>query len=142
MDPLSITSGIITFLDAGGQIAKGLRKLIQLKEAPDALLALNNELGDFQSVVQDVDDLLQHQSASTNIVLPSSMSRTLERSKSAVLALESLIAYILTTVSANNGQLRVDRSAWLRAEHKIAATKERIRAAKVDLGSALSILTQ
>ena len=137
MDPLSITAGLLAIFDAGGKVGKGLRLLIQLKDAPDALLALNNEVTDLQCVVQDVDNLLQHHSEEN--ALPSSITRHLDQAKATVLALERLIAYDLTTI-ATNGFKRVDRSSWLRAESKVTAMKQKVKDAKLSLASALSLL--
>ena len=46
MNPLSLTTCIIAVLGASGGAASGLRKLASLRRAPDAILALINELSD------------------------------------------------------------------------------------------------
>jgi hypothetical protein len=80
MDPLSITAGILAIFGAGGKVGNGLRKLVQLRDAPDALLALCNEVTDLQCVVQNVDDLLQQWH--DEHALPSSIERWHTRYKS------------------------------------------------------------
>lgn len=138
MDPLSITAGILAIFDAGGKVGKGLKKLIRLKDAPSAFLALNNEAVDFNCVVQDVHNLLQ--SCPKELPLPQSIIGALDQARSTSLAVEKLIAYELTTMTSKTGQ-RVDRSSWLRAEHKIVAMKEGIKDSKVSLAYALSLLS-
>lgn len=137
MDPLSITAGILAIFGAGGKVGNGLKKLVQLKDAPDVLLALCNEVTDLQCVVQDTEDLLQ-QWGEVN-ALPSSIKGALNQAKATVLDLGKIIFYDLTTITGR-GEYRVDRSSWLRAETKVAAIKERIQAASLSLVNALSLL--
>jgi len=137
MDPLSITAGILAIFGAGGKVGNGLRKLVQLRDAPAALLALCNEVTDLQCVVQNVDDLLQQWH--DEHALPSSTEGALNQAKATVLDLEKIIFYDLTNITTRGGY-RVDRSSWLRAETKVAAIKERIKAANISLVNALSLL--
>ncbi len=44
MEPLSITASILTVLGAAGQVKKGLERLQSLKNAPQELCALTNEV--------------------------------------------------------------------------------------------------
>jgi len=137
MDPLSITAGILAIVGAGGKVGNGLKKLVQLRDAPDALLALCNEVSDLQCVVHNVDDLLQQ--LQQEHALPSSIKGALNQAKATVLDLEKIIFYDLTTITTRGGY-RVDRSSWLRAETKVATIKERIKAANILLVNALSLL--
>lgn len=50
-DPLSVTAGILAIFGAGGKVGNGLRNLVQLRDAPDTLLALCNEFTDLQCIV-------------------------------------------------------------------------------------------
>jgi len=127
----------LPYFEAGGKVGKGLKKLIQLKDAPDALLALCNEVTDLQCVVHDVDDLLQQRRE--DHALPSCITGALDQAKATVLDLEKIIFYDLTTITTCGGH-RVDRSSWLRAENKVVAMKERIKAANISLVNALSLL--
>ena len=54
MDPLSIIAGCIAVLDAGGKIVKGLTKLTNLRNVPDLLLAVINEVSDLSLIVQEI----------------------------------------------------------------------------------------
>ena len=137
MDPFSLTVGILTMLEAGGKIGRGLKKVIALRKAPDILLALNNEVIDLQIVVEDVDDLLrQHKQIALGHTR--SLYQALERSKETLLRLESLISYELTTTKGR--EPRLDRSVWVRKEHDILELRDRTRADRFHLLSALGVL--
>lgn len=48
MDPLSITASIISILAVAKGVDQGLQKLQSLREVPDVILALNNEVSDLK----------------------------------------------------------------------------------------------
>ena len=137
MDPLSITASILAIFDAGGKIGKGIKRLIRLKDAPSAFLALKNEAADLHSVVQDVDDLIRQRLDQQAV--PSSITEALTQAKSTLLALDKMIAYDLSMIMADGAQ-KVDRSSWLRAERKVSAIREDTKTAKWSLTYALSLL--
>ncbi len=141
MDPLSITVGILTILGAGGQVCKGLQRLTALRNAPAALAALNNEVADIHCMVQEVHDLARQYQDTYSRPVHSSVCRALERVKETVLMLEQLIAHELTQVDSRTGQLKLQRSAWMRSEHKVKELQERTRSNRINLAAALSVLT-
>ena len=143
MEPLSATASILTILGTGGAIAKGLETLRNLKRAPDVLSALNNEVNDAHHLINDVDDLLRKARDQVAHECPASFVRSLERMRSITLDLEEFIAYSLTTFSNNSTEtfVRVDRSAYIRAEKRIQTLKDAIRTERVALASSLSLLS-
>ena len=141
MDPLSLTASILTILGVGGTVTKGLNRIRMLKDAPDTLLQLNNEVVDIHLVIRSVDELIQRWSYQ-----PSSSERqramvhaTVGRTKDTVLELECLIAYILT--KETDIGTKVDRSAWMMNIDKIREMKNRLRAAREDLNSIWTTLS-
>ena len=139
MDPLSVTAAIIAIVGAGGTVGRGLRKLAALRNAPDSLLQLNNEVTDLQLVVQAVDINSLNNSADDSAAAAQYqlIQNALERVKTVVLELEKLIEYTLTKMTDSG--TKIDKNAWLRSEKKIQKLKERIRDAKNDLAMASSI---
>ena len=53
-DPLSLTASIIAVLGATDSVGKALSKIKYLKESPNELLALINEVSDFKIVLYDI----------------------------------------------------------------------------------------
>ena len=139
MDPLSLTASIIAIVGGGNTVGKGLKKILSASHLPDILLQLNNEVTDLQYTVQDINDLLQLQTQKP-LSSYASLTSALKFSKQTLLVLESLIAYELTTVDSRNRQTRIDWISWLRVEPKIKRLKEDIRADRVRLSSALTLL--
>jgi len=139
MDPLSFTASIFTVISAIGVIGKGLRKLIALRHAPAILFALNDEVAGLYCVVQAVEFLVRQHA---EIIQSGSMfdvCRALEKSKTTLLELEDLVQNKLT-VETKDGERRLNWSAWLFAATKVQKIKDEIRADRIDLSSALSLL--
>ena len=139
MDPLSISASVVALLGAGGTLAKLLRKGIGLKNAPDVLRALNDEVSELQSTANDVNDLLWTANRDPDDRPPKSLVSTLNRVKSILLQLESYISYQLTTVAADGESNRLDKSAYLRAEHRLQDFKEEILNSRIALAAALGL---
>ena len=139
MDPLSISASVVTLLGAGGTLAKLLRKGIGLKNAPDVLRALNDEVSELQSTANDVNDLLWTANQDPDGHPPKSLVSTLNRVKSILLQLESYISYQLTTVTADGENNRLDKSVYLRAEHRLQEFKDEILTSRLALAAALSL---
>ena len=140
MDPLSITVGILTLLGASGQIRKGLKRLTALRNAPAVFPALNNEVADTQCVVQELHDLArQHQDTYSQAISPS-VCTALQRVKQTLLVLEQLIAYKLTAVDSRNGQIKLQRTAWMRSQNRVRELQEELCSNRINLASTLGVL--
>ena len=139
MDPLSVSASVVALLGAGGTLAKLLRKGIGLKNAPDVLRALNDEVSELQSTANDVNDLLWSANLDADGHPPKSLVSTLNRVKSILLQLESYISYQLTTVTADGGSNRLDKSVYVRAEHRLQEFKDEILTSRIALAAALSL---
>ena len=137
MDPLSITAAIVTLLSTGSTVDKALKRVIGLKDAPNVLLALNNEVADLRLLISDVSDILQARDDDTNQCSTNHLFRGLERVKDDVRELEQFVVYQLTTLG-RNGDARVDKSRFLRHQIRMQELKDRIRSGKESLGFALS----
>ena len=110
MEPFSISASILTILSAGGQVLRDLSKIINLRCAPDVLLALNNEVVDLKITINNIDSFLQEQDQKASSACLTSIANALQRTKTTLLELEQIIAYGLTKVSKDGRSLKIDRS--------------------------------
>ena len=140
IEPLSVAVSILTILGAGGQISKGLKRLLTLKLAPDILCALNNEVADLQLLVAESQELLRGASDYVDTKPPASMVRTLEHVKDELLALEGFLVYRLSNIDSEaRPPIRVDRSRFLYSHRNIEIFKDRIREQRIALVSAMNL---
>ena len=142
MDPLSVTASILAVVGAGGTIAKGLHKLVSLKNTPLTLLQLNNEVSDLRLVVGAIEHLIHQYHLPTLSDQPNhqSLCNELQRAKVLILDLERLILYGLSKIGGD-GNPKLDRVAWLRSETKVLRKKDRLRNNRINLSAALEILS-
>ena len=145
MDPLSLTVSILTLLGAGGSIAGAFEKLRSLRQAPEALHALNNEISDLHLIVLETNTLLQeHQDiASINRRtqdFAANLKPILDRAREKLLELESLIVYRLTTPGPSN-EPNINKSAWMRERKRMKMIQTEIHTIRMDLVAAVGILS-
>ena len=141
MDPLSLTASIIAVLGASATVASGIEKIISMRNAPDAILALNNEVADFQLVVGMIHELLQDYNSSNSTesaVYTESLTSVLVRAKQKLLELDMLIQYRLMTGGTKQD---FNRIAWVREHRKVKALQDEIRSIRMNLVAVIGVLT-
>ncbi len=139
MDPLSITTGILTILRVGNTIQSGFKRVLALKHAPAALIALNNEINDLHRILKTIEDILRRDLDRREGILPSSFVTKLETTKGIALDIEKFIAHEITVVAPDGQYTRVDRSKWLRCGTRLQELKGKIQTNKADLSLELGM---
>ena len=138
MDPLSITTSVLTLLTAANKVAKGLDKLASIKGAPAAVLALNNEVSDLRLVLAEAELLLQKHAHTT--IPPMTGDRTLQHSidqaKERLTDLESIIGNRLMRRMGSK-----DRLGWLYEQDKVQKALTDVRTAKASVTAMLGVVT-
>ena len=139
MDPLSITAGIVAIVGATGTVGKGLQKLAQTRHAPEILVGLKDEVSDLHLLIEGTSDLARyHESVFTKSLGPAAL-RGLKRIQNTVLVLEKLIVYDLTTIVNSDGQIEIDRLAWIKSQNRLQQIKSQIQADRIYLSTALNL---
>lgn len=141
-DPFSVAVGILTVLGATGTVKKFFKDVVRLRNGPDILLALNDQLVDLQILVQKIHDLLQQQSSILDVAPDEGLVRSLKTAQTLVSKLENFIAYDLTVVRGGGGHLELDKSRWLRVKPRVQKLVQDVQANKNDLKLAVDLLTR
>lgn len=139
MDPLSFTASVIAVLTLTGTVIKSLNEIrTALKNAPDDLLTLLDEMTDFQYVLRSIRDMAFDSSPNAF----SELSRLASRAKQKLDELENILHYqILRHVPAAGEKPEVPRLRWLRVRGKVGAIRECLRHIGSQLGTALASIT-
>ncbi|KAI4119692.1 MAG: hypothetical protein LQ345_000490, partial [Seirophora villosa] len=87
MSGLEIAVAIPAFVAVARKVATAISRVSGLRNAPDVLLALNNEVADLQCVIENLSELEEQTSVKT-----SSCLREVQRANEVLLSLEKLIA--------------------------------------------------
>ena len=140
-DPLSVTASIIAVVGAAEGVTKTLARIRDIRNAPEELLALINEvsdlriiLGDIQSYVQNdtrpltLQDALQH------------LSILINRAKDKLLQLDELIQYRLTKPESVLDQIKISRREWTRAKTTVDKFRQSLRDIRLNIVSQMIVI--
>ncbi|KAI0415282.1 ankyrin [Xylaria grammica] len=125
MDPLSLTASVITVVGVADAAGRGLKKLIALRGASDAILALNNEISDLRLTLE-----------SLILSFRRSVSPSIDTTRKKLIALEQLVQ---SRLKKPNGS--PDRFGWLKYEEKIQKLQKDFRHLRLNLGTVLGIIS-
>ena len=141
MDILSAVSSVITLLGAGGTIVQGLERLSSLREAPNTVLSLNNEVSDFRVAILELLSLLQQDSVRSSIspAYNNNLDSVVRRARDKLVELECLIEYRLLAPTSGT-EIRLNKTAWILERYKVKRIQEDIRSIRINLITMLGIL--
>ena len=133
-DPLSFAASIIAVLGAAEGVAKTLSRIQSIRNAPDELLALINEVSDLQIIFGDVQsyarstqgpqmsrDHLQHLLAFVN------------RAKEKLLQLDELVHYKLLKPQSSPDHIKVSKREWLKQVKTIERFRQSLRDIRLNI---------
>lgn len=139
-----MTASIVTLLGVVEALGIGLHKVISLKDVPAILLALNNEISELHILFHELDSVLHEHGRlkdarwvklSTEPGL-ASLPRSLEHAKAKLQDLQDLLQNRIIDSKGN-----LDRIAWLREGKRVRKLQEELRAARLNITTALGIMT-
>ncbi|KAI0188936.1 ankyrin repeat-containing domain protein, partial [Xylaria flabelliformis] len=145
MDPLSITASIIAVITAVGQVTKGLRTLNELRHAPQEVLALADEVNEFQALTYLVQKATRNVSTSDlasedRLIL----KKLLDSAKEPLEELDELIAVCIRKADTGNNERgvcsKISYKAWIKSRKSIGSLKKRLLRAHRNIGTALIAL--
>ena len=138
-DPLSITASIIAVIGAAEGVSKVFSKIKDVRQAPNDLLALMNEVSDLRAVLGDVE---RHIQGADRILLPpeqaARMSDLIQRAKNCVSELNRLIQRRLVKPSA--GEIKVSRRGWAIAQPTVVRFRENLRDIRLSLLTQMTVM--
>ncbi|KAI1193233.1 ankyrin [Nemania serpens] len=139
MDPLSLTASIITVVGVADTAARGLKKLIALRGASDAILALSNEISDLRLTLRELDYILKASradDATLNDYLQGSVFPNIDTTQKKLVAFEQLVEGRLKKSDGSP-----DKLGWLKYEEKIQKLQKDLRHLRLNFGTILGIIS-
>ena len=146
MDPLSITASIIAIIGAGGNIAKAIRSLASQSNAPEFVLALNNELVDLDLVVSAIQEIYQKQQSNgrsrgpQDVDINASVTSALTQARQTATELQILYQRISIFAPGKSGLASLRTKLWLLEPRKAQEVQGRLRNVRLKLAAVLGIL--
>ena len=140
MDPLSITAAALALLGACTTASRTFAKIRRLKNAPEIIQSLNNEVTDLRLVMLDAADYINrtnyHEPASLSLDGPivTLCSSTFDQVRKKILAVETPLHYRVLKAGENDG-LKVNKTAFLRAHDELARMQTDLRILRLKLAA-------
>lgn len=153
MDPVSLTASVASIIGVLSIVGKGLEKLYRLRQAPEQVLALLNEISDFRAVLLNLKEIieglhledgnLQYARRRNDLRISSSqLTMYMETATNQLLELEKLIEYrILVPFGAQGQKPPIMRLRWARAGQEIKEFQRGLNEIKGKIHMTLSTLT-
>jgi len=139
MDPLSITVSVIALIGASIKVSETVLSLIrEIRNAPDGVLWLGNEISDFRAVLLNIQEGATQEQLLLNSVGPTpdvqSQSAPIEaevwtqRAQSMLLEMETLFKK-----ARNVSGIIAQNCIWIREKSRLKQLREELRDIKLNL---------
>ena len=133
-DPLSITASIIAVVGAAEGVTKTLAKIRNIRNAPEELLALINEVSDLRIILAGIQSYVQNTAASPELQdALQHLTVLINRAKDKLLQLDELVQYRLTKPESVADQIKVSRREWARAKTTIDDFRQSLRDIRINI---------
>ncbi|PMD29607.1 hypothetical protein L207DRAFT_538785 [Hyaloscypha variabilis F] len=136
MDPFSIRLSALTFLSTAAAVEQ---KVESLRDADKTLRAVLEELSDFQTLVQQVNILVDQYQAEIPEQQRADLTRLLGRARSKLEEIDVIVEGV--TKKGGGGVVKAKKLQWVRRESKVAALQMGLNDLKLTLVILLNSIT-
>ena len=139
-DPLSIATGILTFMGACNALASTVKKLHQLRKAPHELEALENEISALRSCAEGINQIVQMHSGVRNddIISQFSVVNSIESARKKIEEICQYLEHSLLDATSSN---KVRPSAWLKWQSEFNRLRQELRDIRSEIGTCISLFS-
>lgn len=136
-DPLSIATGILTFMGACNALASTIEKLHHLRKAPQELEELENEIFALQASIDSIKRLVQMHSGSRNEAIGQiSIGAYVENARKKIQQIQRSLEESLVDLSSSN---RIRAKAWLKWQSEYNRLRQELRDIRLEIGTCISL---
>ena len=141
-DPLSLIASIIAVVGAAEGVSKTLAKMKSIRDAPDELLALINEVSDLRIILMDVQSYIAQNLRRPRIAQDElqHMSTLIDRAKEKLLKLDELIQYRLVKPDSIANHIKVSKREWVRAKSTIEKFQQSLRDIRLNIVAQMTVI--
>ena len=141
-DPLSIIASVITVIGAAEGVSKMLSRLRRIKNAPNEILALINEVSDLTLILGDVERCFTDEGRRPRLSQDHlrTLSTAINRARDKLLELDKLIQYRLVKPDSVPDNLKVSRYEWASAKPTIERFRQSLRDTRLNIVTVMVML--
>lgn len=137
MDPVSLTTAVVTFIGACNVLASTIQKLHHLRKAPKEIQELDNEISALKACVVGIGHLLKSHGEDRNDLigqLPIALSLDNACGK-----IEETQRYLEQSLLDTSSGRKIRTSAWLKWLPEFQRLRQEIRDIRSELGTCISL---
>ena len=139
MDPLSLATGVLTFIGACNALTSTIKKLHNLRKAPKELKDLENEISALLSCTKDVNQLLvTHSGDRFGLLRQVSIKERIEYAHKKIEDTHDFLKRTLLDASTSS---RIRSSAWLKWQSEFDRLHQDLRDTRSEIGMCISLFT-
>jgi len=138
-DPLTIATGIVTFVGARNALASTIKKFCDLRKAPKDLEELENEISALQSHTEGISQLLEpHGDNRDEIIGKLSLESHIESARKKIQEVNRFLEKSLLDTSSS---FRIRTSAWLKWQSEFSRLRQELRDVRLEIGTCINLFT-
>ncbi|KAL8733486.1 MAG: hypothetical protein Q9166_002113 [cf. Caloplaca sp. 2 TL-2023] len=139
MDPLSITTGVLTMIGACNALASTIRKLHHLREAPKELGELEREMSALQSCTKVINQLVQTQCENrSDLIGRISVGMCVKNARQKIEEIQHFLDHTLLDLSTSS---KIRRTAWLRWQSDFSRLRQELRDVRSEIGTCICLFS-
>ncbi|KAL8877268.1 MAG: hypothetical protein Q9198_004683 [Flavoplaca austrocitrina] len=137
MDPLSVTTGVLTLIAACNALASTITKLNRLRHAPKELQGLKTEICALQTCTEDINAIVHTHSDSPSGILDKLSLE--EHIKDARHKIEQIQQFLDTSVLDLASSSKIRKSYWLKWQLEFGRLRQELRDLRSRLGTCICL---
>ena len=138
-DPLSIATGILTFMGACNALASTIRKLHRLRKAPQELEELENEMSSLQSYIESLQELVHMPNGNGDRVI-GQMSLGIHITKARE-KIQEIQCFLEGSLLDATSTLKIRTRAWLKWQSELNRLRQALRDVRLEIGNCLGLFS-
>ena len=140
--PLSIIASVVTVIGTAEGVSKTLSTFRRIKNAPNELLALINEVSDLTLILGGVERCFTDDGRRPRLSQQhlQTLSTAINRAKDELLELDKLVQYRLVKPDSVPNKIKVSRYEWTRAKPTIERFRQSLRDNRLNIVTIMVML--
>lgn len=138
-DPLSIATGILTFMGACNALASTIKKLHHLRKAPKELEELEKEISSLRLYTEGIGQLLEvHSRDRDSVIGRMSLDIHIQSARQKVQEIQQFLEESLLHASSS---IKIRKGAWLKWQSEFNGLRQQLRDVRLEIGTCLNLFT-
>lgn len=137
MDPMTIATGVLTFMGTCNALVTTIKKLHHLRNAPRELEELTKEILALRSCMEGINQLVQTQSGSQHKAIGQiSLSVYIESARKKTEQIQHFLEQSLLNTAST---AKIRPRAWLKWQSEFARLRQELRDVRSEIGTCISL---